>query len=463
MRETLLFLKKHARIGVFSALVAAAIWSIALMNLDPASLSSAARNAQRRPTGSAQLVAVEPFPEMDGQYCEWLPASANFSLAAAQGSSAADQEASAQELDRAPVRAIRDTYPTYSAVAVDLETDEVYLQDENLFGYKVFNRLDNTPPNAAFTEPKRMVGGMNTKMEFNCALYVDQNTGDVYSVNNDTVNTMVIFGRDAKGNVEPKRELRTPHGTYGIGADEVNQELYLTIQHDNAVVVYKKIAEGNDDPIRLLQGDNTHLEDPHGITVDAKNNWIFVTNHGSVHDVRPDPDEPSQRANWPLDRDRAVPGSGRSEPPSISVYSRTATGDTAPLRVIEGPRTQLNWPAALTVNMERGELYVANDADHSVLVFRTSDSGNVAPTRIIKGPLTGIKNPTGVFLDTKNAELWVSSMGNHRATVYALDANGNVAPKRTIRSAPQDKLALAIGNPGAVSYDTKREEILVPN
>jgi hypothetical protein len=32
-----------------------------------------------------------------------------------------------------------------------------------------------------------------------------------------------------------------------------------------------------------------------------------------------------------------------------------------------------------------------------------------------------------------------------------------------IRSAPAEKVALAIGNPGAVGYDSKREEILVPN
>ena len=39
----------------------------------------------------------------------------------------------------------------------------------------------------------------------------------------------------------------------------------------------------------------------------------------------------------------------------------------------------------------------------------------------------------------------------------------DVAPKRVIRSAPEEKIAQAIGNPGAVGYDSKREEILVPN
>jgi DNA-binding beta-propeller fold protein YncE len=115
------------------------------------------------------------------------------------------------------------------------------------------------------------------------------------------------------------------------------------------------------------------------------------------------------------------------------------------------------------VDEERGEYYVANDADHSILVFNIEDTGNVAPRRVIRGERTQIRNPMGVYLDAKNNELWVSNMGNHRATVFDRTANGNVAPKRVIRSAPSDKLALTIGNPGAVGYDSKREEILVPN
>jgi hypothetical protein len=101
--------------------------------------------------------------------------------------------------------------------------------------------------------------------------------------------------------------------------------------------------------------------------------------------------------------------------------------------------------------------------DHSVVVFKTTDGGDVTPTRIIKGPKTNVKNPTGVALDLKNKELWVASMGNHSATVFPMTANGNAAPLRTIRGGPANEMSLMIGNPGAVGYDTKRDEILVPN
>ena len=76
---------------------------------------------------------------------------------------------------------------------------------------------------------------------------------------------------------------------------------------------------------------------------------------------------------------------------------------------------------------------------------------------------TLIKNPTGIFLDKKNKEIVVANMGNHSATVYPMDANGDVPPVRQIRGAPADQPALQIGNPGAVAYDTKRNQILVPN
>jgi DNA-binding beta-propeller fold protein YncE len=135
----------------------------------------------------------------------------------------------------------------------------------------------------------------------------------------------------------------------------------------------------------------------------------------------------------------------------------------APLRVIEGDKTQLNWPAGIVVDPGRGLVFVANDGGHSVLAFKVTDEGNVAPTHVITGPKTNLKNPTGVAVDLQAGELWVSSFGNHAASVFSLDANGDVPPLRTIRAAPRGEQALGIGNPGAVGYDTKREEILVPN
>jgi DNA-binding beta-propeller fold protein YncE len=281
------------------------------------------------------------------------------------------------------------------------------------------------------------------------------------------MNWMPVFGRDARGNVSPKRKLRTPHTTFGIVADEAEQELFLTIQDDHAVVVYAKEAQDHDAPLRILQGDRTRMADPHGIALDTKRNEIFVSNWGTYNE-RPPLSEGGgggnvDRPDFPVGRRRAFPGSGKIDPPSITVYPKNAEGDTAPLRVIQGPQTQMDWPTALASHPERGEIFVANDTGDSVIVFRADANGDVAPIRVIQGPRTMVKNPTGVTVDVKNNELWVANFGSHAATVFAIDADGNTPPKRVIRSGPVEAPSPKLSNPHTVAYDSKREEILVAN
>jgi DNA-binding beta-propeller fold protein YncE len=340
------------------------------------------------------------------------------------------------------------------------------MTDENLFQILIYDRKTNTPPKATMSEPRRVIGGTKTKIEFQCAVYIDPESGDIYAVNNDTVDTLAIFSRNAKGNVSPDRELHTPHGTFGIAVDEEKQELFLTVQHDNAIVVYNKSAKGTEAPLRVLQGDNTGLADPHGMALDAKRGLLWVTNHGSSHSVRENQNGARRRAGspgFPLDRDDAVPGSGKMGPPSITVYAKDARGDARPLRTIQGPRTRMNWPTGITIDEDRNEIFVANDGGNSILVFDGSASGDVAPVRVIAGRASLVSNPTGVFFDKKKNEQWTAKLGNHTAAVYSPDANGNAAPLRVIRSAGPDQPVPGLGNPHPIAYDSKREEILVPN
>lgn len=367
---------------------------------------------------------------------------------------------------RKPERMIRDPYAAYSAVAVDPNHDEVVMTDENLFNIWVYDRNVKTSPGKT-SEPKRLIGGLNTKIEFQCGLYIDPTNGDIYAVNNDTIDTLVIFSRQAVGDVKPDRELHTPHGTFGIAVDEEKQELFLTVQHDNAIVVYNKSAKGTEAPLRVIQGDDTGLADPHGMALDAKRGLFYVTNHGSSHSVAES--EPGARrkkeetTGFPLNRDNAVPGSGKIGPPSITVYTKDAKGDARPLRKIQGPSTQMNWPTGIVIDEDRNLIYVANDGGNSVLVFDAAASGDAVPLRVIKGPASGVSNPTGIFLDKKNNELWVANFGNHTSAVYNPDATGDAAPIRAVRSAPPNQPVPGLGNPHPIAYDTRREQVLVPN
>jgi DNA-binding beta-propeller fold protein YncE len=375
-------------------------------------------------------------------------------------------DAAAEIAGRKPLRIIRDPNSAYSAVAVDISHNEVVLTDENLFNVLVYDRQTNTRATSV-SDPKRIIGGLNTKIEFQCGLYIDPANGDIYAVNNDTVDSLVIFSRQAIGDVKPDRELHTPHGTFGIAVDEDAKELFLSVQHDNALVVYNKLAKGSEAPIRVVQGSHTGLADPHGLALDPKKKLLFVANHGSYHEVSPAAPGEKRRGTvfpgFPLSREDAVPGSGQLLPPSISVYAKDVKGDQPPIRVIQGPKTQMDWPTALSLDLERNELFVANDGGSSILVFDASANGDVAPLRVLKGPKSLVSNPTGVYFDEKNQELWVANFGNHTSTVYKPSANGDTAPLRVIRSAKASDATPGMGNPHPIAYDTKRQQLLVPN
>src|SRR6185369_18029334 len=94
--------------------------------------------------------------------------------------------------------------------------------------------------------------------------------------------------------------------------------------------------------------------------------------------------------------DRGALVGGRFDEPSITVYGGEATGDVAPLRRIQGARTGLNWPMALSVDMVHDEIAIANSGDSSIRIFSRTANGDAAPVRVIKGTRTGVHGPMGV-------------------------------------------------------------------
>lgn len=418
-----------------------------------------------------RLVRMDPLPP---DVCVW-PSAVQW---AEQAATRQGRRAGALPLDERtkifsgpPTRKVQDQFAAFAAVSVDPVRDEVILTDENLFQVLAYNRTDNSGPDA-ITTPKRVLAGDNTLIEFESGVHVDSTSGDIFAPNNDTVDTLVVFKHGSNGDMAPIRALKTPHGTFGIAVDDRRNEMFLTTQHDATVVVFRKNADKDEAPVRLLQGDDTGLADPHGIAIDPQKDVFYVANYGS-HALRradreirtgvPGSGKGRDKANWPLGREYAEPGSGTNDGPSISVHALDAKGNDKPLRTIKGAKTRLNWPTGLAFDAARRELFVANDMGPSILVYDADATGDAAPKRVLKGPRTGLAHPTSVSLDVKNGELWVANFGGHSATAYPIAADGDTPPLRTIRSAPASAPSLMIGNPGALTYDSKREEILVPN
>ena len=364
--------------------------------------------------------------------------------------------------DIQPARVVADPYPTLHSVVVDPERNRVFMSDPNRHALWSYDRLAASKGREQI-EPLTGVRGPATGMMFIAAITLDRDEQEIYTVDNDIGDRMMVFPYDAAGNVKPKRVLDVPHQAWGLSISPERNELAVSVESSRQIVIYRKGAEGREQPLRTVRGPKTGLGDPHGVFLDGRNNEIIVANHGNQGGRQPAPgDAPARQRGTRVSEPQPIVG-GRFDEPSITVYNADAKGDAAPIRRIQGEKTGLNWPMAIDVDRNRNEIAVANNGDSSIRVFRRTDAGDVAPVRVIKGPATKITGPMGVAYDLKNNEIWVANYGDHTALVFSNTASGNVAPKRILRNAPAGSPTVGFGNPGAVAYDSKRDEILVPN
>lgn len=360
-------------------------------------------------------------------------------------------------VDVPAVRYVMDPYPSFNGIAVDPENDRVVMSDTNRHSLLVYDRKSGSHA-PEITQPLQQIIGPAATLGYLAAVAMDPVSREFYVTGNDAGDDVVVFSYDAKGNVKPKRTLYVPHQAYGVAINRPRNELAVTNQSLNMVLYYRREAQGLEPPLRVIQGPKTKLADPRGIFLDDVNAETVVSNDGSWRES-----PPSSYVFEDTDSAPKFALGGHFEEPSIHTYATTAAGDVAPLRSIQGAKTQLDWPMGVFVDTEHNEIAVANDGNNSILIFRRSDSGNVAPVRVIQGQKTGINRPMGVAIDNKHEEIWVANFGEHTAAVFARTATGDVAPKRIVRNAPAGSSVCGFGHPQSIAYDSKRDQILVPN
>ncbi len=145
---------------------------------------------------------------------------------------------------------------------------------------------------------------------------------------------------------------------------------------------------------------------------------------------------------------------------SVTVYGRTASGDTAPLRTLSGALTGLNSPDGVAVDAVNNELFVVNFNPPSITVYpRTWSVSNTPPTRTLSGAATGLTNPIGVALDLTNNEMIIADQGGNSVAVYPRTWSlSNTPPTRTLVGA-----ATGLNNPVGVAVDLTNNELFVAN
>lgn len=346
----------------------------------------------------------------------------------------------ASAADVAPLRTITDHDPNFNTLWVDTVNREILVGNDAHETLQVYSATAR-----GVAAPLREIKGQRTFVSFPGQVFVDPVNDEIWSVGNDIADTITIYSRTADGDAAPIRKINFKplrlNRTWGLAVDLVNDEVALTHQRRSRVTVWSRTTNTDVDPtatpLRTLSGAATQLADPAGVFIDPVSNEMYVVNTG--HRV------------------------GSITPPSITVYARTAAGNAAPLRIIQGLNTRLDNAKPIFVDTERREIVVANGNPSNALLFFDQDAnGDVAPRRVIEGDQTGLSNPTGVFVDIEEGLIYVSNWGNHTITVYPRGAHGNHAPVRTI-SPTTSRVTAGIGNPGALFVDPVNDEIGVLN
>lgn len=246
--------------------------------------------------------------------------------------------------------------------------------------------------------------------------------------------------------------------------DPVHDEIVVTNPQAGAILVFRGSANGNEAPVRVIQGAKTRLFFPHAVSVDPKNNEIIVGDPGrrgvlvfprtANGDVSPIRELTPKTGFWivgtavdPINNLLVVAlrlrvgGQG-----ALYVYNRTDSADTPPRTVITGPKTGILSPwqveihdgkiyAALANNVYRA-LYegiyqrqgISRDVEilspwrSDVLgfigVWDVTDEGDVAPRAIIKGPVSELVHPGGVALNVKDGEIYSSDSVRNAVYTY---------------------------------------------
>lgn len=221
---------------------------------------------------------------------------------------------------------------------------------------------------------------------------------------------------------------------HSIVYDEVHDEFFVPVPFPQAILAFRGGANGEEAPVRVIQGPLTQLNYPDRLAVDTVHNEVFVPQDDSV-----------------------------------LVFPSQANGNVPPLRVLKGPDTQLG-ASALAVDPLHNLLIVGGalrggEGDR-LLIFNRTDQGNVKPKAVIGGPNSQLKSIGGPFaVYPPTGKIVVSVRGGSVADLVAEDSfvgvwsindNGDVPPQYRI-GGPRGVLKMVRG----VALNPKHKELIV--
>ena len=224
---------------------------------------------------------------------------------------------------------------------------------------------------------------------------------------------------------------------HDVRHDPVHDELLVTNPFARAILVFRGGADGEEAPIRIIQGSKTMLGGADRLDVDPVHNEILV-----------------------VDGDR------------ILVYPREGNGNIAPIRVIEGNDTQLDNDGTLAVDPQNNVIVVAQDTIPRgsqrmarMLTFDRAAKGNVKPRTVIAGPKTEIirinqlqvYSPKGWIVAAQPGFIDMQVPEGIFIGIWSIHDNGDAPPRWKIGGNPRSVMV----KPRGVALDIKNKELIV--
>ena len=235
---------------------------------------------------------------------------------------------------------------------------------------------------------------------------------------------------------------------HDIAYDPVHDEIVVNSPLTQAILIFRGGADGEEPPVRVIQGPKTQLLGVGAmdkVTVDPENGDIYIPTarhnilvfpYGSDGDVAParvlgGPDTQIRFSEQtvgsggvrpiridPIHNLLVVPSLGVERgPQALLIFDRQASGNTKPLRVIRGPKTQIAGGQQIAISPK--VWIVGSSTGNSIGVWSVFDDGDVPPRwKIPVRQMTGL-NVNGIALNSKHQELMVpTGNGNTIMTFY---------------------------------------------
>jgi len=222
-----------------------------------------------------------------------------------------------------------------------------------------------------------------------------------------------------------------------IAFDAVHDEIVAPNPFAQAILFFRAEANGEEPPLRIIQGPKTQLSHTDNVAVDPRHNEVFTA---------------------------------QSSTDSILVFTREANGDVEPIRIIHGPKTKLDVPAKIVVDY-LNDLLIVTIRTGGFLIFNRTDNGDVAPQAIVLNPRMSGGGPARIALYPEGKKIFVSlheAEGRIRVHgklsnsigvwKYTVDGEVEVSPWAIIQDTTNPELALE-----GVALNPEAKEVMVLN